>query len=169
MSYLLVLGEREALAWVLREGRMAFPATRRHEVDRLAVGDELFLLTTRGCFHNPVRDRTRVIGRAVVSTRVEPLDPPLELVGRRFTRGCKLDIGVLAPYRTGVEVAPLVPKLDAFPRKDVWSIWLRRPLVSLGQHDVNLIWSRLRRVGRPVSEHLPTYLESIRPVAAPGR
>jgi hypothetical protein len=52
-SYLLVIGEREALAWVLRESRTAFPATRRAEVDRLAVGDELFLLTTRGCFHNP--------------------------------------------------------------------------------------------------------------------
>jgi hypothetical protein len=37
-SYLLILGDRQAIAWVLREQRMAFPATSRAEVSRLAVG-----------------------------------------------------------------------------------------------------------------------------------
>jgi hypothetical protein len=74
-DYLLVIGEREASAWILRESRMAFPATRRAEVDQLAVGDRLFLLTTRGCFHNPGRDRTRGIGRATVASPVVPLEP----------------------------------------------------------------------------------------------
>ena len=37
-TYLLVLSEREAVAWVLEKERMAFPARRRAEVDRLAVG-----------------------------------------------------------------------------------------------------------------------------------
>lgn len=49
---------------------MAFPQRRRAEVDALAVGDELLLLTTRSCFHNPERDRTPVIGRAVVTVQV---------------------------------------------------------------------------------------------------
>jgi hypothetical protein len=43
-SYLLLIGEREALAWILREARMAFPQRRRPEVDNVAVGDELLLL-----------------------------------------------------------------------------------------------------------------------------
>ncbi|WDZ88843.1 hypothetical protein [Nocardiopsis sp. HUAS JQ3] len=36
-TYLLILSEREAVAWVLRTSRMAFPATRRAEVERLKV------------------------------------------------------------------------------------------------------------------------------------
>ncbi|MGW3246560.1 hypothetical protein [Streptomyces sp. NPDC001070] len=48
-SYLLILGKREAVAWVLRERRMAFPPGRRVEVTRLEPGDELLIYTTRGC------------------------------------------------------------------------------------------------------------------------
>jgi hypothetical protein len=166
-SYLLVIGEREALAWVLRESRMAFPATRRPEVDRLGVGDELFLLTTRGCFHNPARDRTRMIGRAVVTTPVVPLHPPLELVGRTFPRGCGLEMASLAPYLTGVDLADLVPRLDAFPDKTAWSIRLRRPLVALSGRDPALVRQRLDRVARPVDTTRAEYLDRIRPVARP--
>ena len=143
-SYLMVIGEREALAWVLRESRTAFPATRRPEVDQLKAGDELFLLTTRGCFHNPGRDRTRVIGHANVTTDVLPLDPPSDLVGR--TRGCSLEITSLAPYLTGVELADFVERLDAFPDKDHWSIRLRRPLVPLSSNDARLLRNALQKV-----------------------
>lgn len=100
-SYLLILAERVAVAWVFRTSRMAFPATRRPEVEQLAVDDELFLLTTRGCWHNPSRDRTRVIGRAVVASPVRVLSEPLNLVDRTFTRGCSLKITSLTPYLTG--------------------------------------------------------------------
>lgn len=163
-SYLLVIGEREALAWLLRESRMAFPTTRRAEVDRLAVGDELFLLTTRGCFHNPTRDRTRVVGRAVASSPVTRLDPPLELVGRTFTRGCGLQITSLAPYLTGVELADLVPELDAFPDKRTWSIRLRRALVALNQRDAAHLREHLQSVTLSVDAARSEYLERIRPV-----
>jgi hypothetical protein len=61
-AYLLILEKREAVAWVLRESRMTFPPTARREVSGLSVGDELFMLTTRGSWHNPTRDRTMVIG-----------------------------------------------------------------------------------------------------------
>lgn len=166
-SYLAVIGEREALAWVLRESRMAFPATRRSEVDRLAVGDELFLLTTRGCFHNPGRDRTRVIGRAVVTTPVAPLDPPVELAGRTFPRGCDLRITSLAPYLTGVELGDLVPRLDAFPDDTTWSIRLRRPLVGLSEGDATLVAERLDSAAGPPENALDGYLHRIKPVARP--
>lgn len=169
-SYLLVIGEREALAWVLRKRRMAFPQTRRSEVDSLAVGDELLLLTTRGCFHNPGRDRTRVIGRASVTTPVVPLDPPVALVGRTFTRGCDLDITSLAPYLTGVELAELVPRLAAFPDKENWSIRLRRPLVRLTERDATLLRGGLGTVAeRPPDAALQGYLERIKPVASQAR
>src|SRR5262245_6430447 len=92
-GYLLVLAEREALAWVLRHSRMAFPARpRRREVMALKTGDDLFLLTTRGCFHNPTRDRTRVIGQATPLGPAVQLDEAYELHGRVFPLGCELRI-----------------------------------------------------------------------------
>jgi len=69
---------------------MAFPATRRSDVERLTVGDRLLLLTTRGCWHNPTRNRIRVIGEAEVATQVHAYDEPVTVAGREFTRGCEL-------------------------------------------------------------------------------
>lgn len=168
-SYLLVIGEREALAWILRERRMAFPETRRAEVDSLAVGDELLLLTTRGCFHNPTRDRTRVVAQASVTAPVLPLDPPVELVGRTFPRGCDLHLRSLAPYLSGVELAHLVPELAAFPDKANWSIRLRRPLVRLAEHDASVVRTQLAAIAdEPRGDVLQEYLDRIKPVISRG-
>src|SRR6202051_2908697 len=68
VGYLLVIGERDALAWVLTTQRMAVPDYRSREVSALEPGDQLFLYTTRGCFHNPTRDRGRVVGVAKATT-----------------------------------------------------------------------------------------------------
>jgi len=65
-SFLLVIGDRDALGWILAEQRMAFPTAQRAEVRALRIEDELFLYTTRGAFKNPTRDRGRVIGAARV-------------------------------------------------------------------------------------------------------
>ncbi|MEV5693523.1 hypothetical protein [Micromonospora globbae] len=46
-SYLVILGDREAIGWVLREERMAFPSTPRAEVAALQEKDRLFLYATR--------------------------------------------------------------------------------------------------------------------------
>src|SRR5262245_1603920 len=83
-SYLLILGDRDAIAWVLREQRMAFPATPRAELASLAVDDRLLLYATRSAWGNPTRDRGRVIGRATVRSAVRALDEPLEIAGRSF-------------------------------------------------------------------------------------
>ncbi|GAA5036453.1 hypothetical protein GCM10023317_90380 [Actinopolymorpha pittospori] len=162
-SFLLVLGEREALAWVLRERRMAFTGLRRREVERLSVGDELFLLTTRGCFHNPTRDRTRLIGRATVASEVTPLLPAIELGSRTFTRGCSLDIQLLAPYLSGVELSLLVPMLDSFPSGDTWGIWLRRSLVSLCSRDAATVRAAVDEACGAFDTEVTAYLQSIKP------
>jgi hypothetical protein len=65
-SYLMPIADREPLMWILHERRTAFPSYRRSDAERLAAGDRLLLYTTRGCFHNPTRDRGRVIGVATV-------------------------------------------------------------------------------------------------------
>jgi hypothetical protein len=63
-SYLLILSDRDAIAWVLREQRMAFPATRRAEL-ALTIDDRLLLYTTRGAWSNPTHSRGRVDHLAV--------------------------------------------------------------------------------------------------------
>ena len=157
-TYLLILSEREAVAWVLEKERMAFPARRRAEVDRL------ILLTTRGCWHNPTRDRTRLIGTAEVTSPVRALDEPVTIAGRDFTRGCDLKVGRVTPYRTGVEVAPLVPELEVFPdtRPGAWAVRIRRPLVQLGRADTDLLTRRLDTVVGDPAELVPEYVAKVR-------
>jgi hypothetical protein len=108
---LLIISERSALAWVLKEERMAFPGGRIGSARELAVDDRLLLYTTRGCFHNPTRDRGRVIGVARVRTEVEELREPVRLADRHLTAGCSIEIEALARLHHGLELAPLVPRL----------------------------------------------------------
>jgi hypothetical protein len=156
-AYLLVLGERDAIAWVLREQRMAFPATPRAEVAGLAEGDRLFLYTTRGAWHNPTRDRGRIIGTARVASPIRLLDAPIEIAGMRFHSGCDLQIGGVVAYPGGVEVQPLVRQLAAFPKPDAWSAYLRRSLVRLPDEDAVLIERALTNSLVSRDEALSTY------------
>jgi hypothetical protein len=156
-AYLVVLGERAAIAWVLREQRMAFPATRRAEVTRLAPGDRLFLYATRGAWHNPTRDRGRIIGTATVDSPVRALDRPLQIAGMTFHSGCGLRIDGVVPYPGGVELQPLVPRLAAFPKPQAWSVYLRRALVPLPERDAELLDGYVTPLLVPRESALPTY------------
>jgi hypothetical protein len=162
-SYLLILGDRQAIAWVLREQRMAFPAMSRTEVNRLAVGDELLIYTTRGAYRNPTRDRGRIIGTATVISAVERLDDPVEFGGRSFPRGCSLLVKSLVPWGEGVELQPFVDRLEAFPNLKAWSTKLRRPLLRLPVQDATLLRARLASEAGTRSDHLGGYLAHDRP------
>lgn len=164
-AYLLVLGDREAIAWVLREQRMAFPSTPRAEVRALAQGDRLYLYATRGAWHNPTRDRGRVLGTAHVSSPVHTLDVPVEIAGRSFHSGCPLSVDGLAPYPQGVELQPLVRDLAAFPKPEAWSIYLRRALLRLPPTDARL----LDRALAPLLTSREAALESYEKAAQPGQ
>jgi hypothetical protein len=148
-GYLLILADREALAWVLREERMAFPAKWSWSAGRLQVGDRLLLYTTRTAFHNPKRDRGRVIGIAAVGSRIEHLREPLTIAGRSFTSACRLKLEGVAALREGVELAPLVPQLSVFPDPATWSAHMRRPFLSLPPSDFRL----LERMVRPLLQN----------------
>src|SRR4051794_12748733 len=89
-SYLLPIADREPLIWILRERRTAFPIYRRRDAQRLAPGDRLLLYVTRGCFHNPTRDRGRVIGVARVRDSVKDLPEPVRFGKKEFAIGVDL-------------------------------------------------------------------------------
>lgn len=154
--YLLVIGDREALGWILTEARTAFPSASRAEVAALAKDDTLFLYTTRGCFKNPTRDRGRVIGTARVTSDVERLGVPIRFGDREFPVGCALDIGPVVEFGNGVELQPLVETLDAFGRTShAWSIQLRRPMLRLSDSDASILLERLAAVDP--AETIDTY------------
>ena len=129
-TYLLILSEREALAWVMEKERMAFPARQSAEVT------------------SPVR----------------VLDESVTIAGRDFTRGCDLKVERVTPYRTGVEVTPLVPELEIFPdtRPGAWTVRIRRPLLRLGGADTELLTRRLEAVVGDPAELVPEYVERVR-------
>lgn len=162
--YLLVLSEREAVAWVLGNRRMAFPAGRSREAYALRPGDELLLYTTRGCYHNPMRDRGRVIGLARVATAASELGDPIRIAGREFPIGCDLSICAVAPVGAGVVLSKLVSQLRVFPDPRSWGIRLRRALVPLPRDDARLLIRNLTPSLSPLSEVLDGYLAAGRPV-----
>jgi hypothetical protein len=156
-SYLLVLGEREAIRWVLRSQRMAFPSYRRSVAALLREGDELLLYVTRNAFHNPTRDRGQVVGMAWVMSRVAPLEEPVSFLGRDYPIGCHLKLEILAPRGQGVDIAPLVDELLVFDGRSSWAAALRTPLVRLPTEDADFLHERLRgRVVKP-EDAIPSY------------
>jgi hypothetical protein len=158
-SYLLVIGDARPLAWVLAEQRMAFPILRKFQAAALEIGDELFIYTTRGCFHRK-GDGGRVIGLALVSSDVRDLAEPVVFNEHRYTSGCTLDIQGVAPLGDGVKLGPLVPQLHAFPEGRAWSMRLRRPPVPLDEHDAALLRHRLNPLLEPLSRHLDPYVKA---------
>jgi hypothetical protein len=162
-AYILVIGERNALAWVLAERRMVFPARTRGQAMLLVPGDSLFLYATRGCFRNPTRDRGRIIGEARVATPVTQLSKAIRFGDRVYPLGCEIDVASLLPRGLGVELASLVDVLRVFPEKSSWSAWMRRTLLPLGDADAGVIRRGLRGVMAPTPETVATYLRFVDP------
>lgn len=162
-SHLLILGERDAIAWVVSQQRMAFTADRAaRAATAVSLGDELFLYATRGAFHNPRLDRGRVFGRAIASTPVEVLRKPMLLAGKTFTHGFAFDLDSLTAPRVGIDLADLVPKLATFRNKTGWASTLRRPLVTLVSEDAKLIRRLLRKETATPSEWISRYVAESR-------
>ena len=159
---LLVIGDREALAWVLTQGRTAFPAKRALAARRLAPRDKLLIYTTRGCFKNPTHHRGRVIGEATVLGPVLPLEEPVSFGGRTFPMGCDLRIDSLAPFGLGVDLATLVQRLNVFVVKESWSVYLRRPTLPLDDGDAKVVRGKLKKVATTPSDAIEGYLRMAR-------
>jgi hypothetical protein len=136
---------------------MAFPAGRSEAARTLAEGDEIFLYTTRGCFRNPTRDLGRVIARASVATPVRALDEPVVFGDRSFTEGCGLHISGLAPFRQGLVLRDLVPRLSVFPDPATWSVRMRRASLALPPGDADLLRAELEPLLRPYDETAGAY------------
>ncbi|MHA7960245.1 hypothetical protein ACX9I7_21060 [Streptomyces sp. L500] len=154
-THLIIIGDREPLAWVLENQRMAFPAGRTTGLPK--KGDEIFLYTTRGCFRNPGRDRGRIMGLATVTSDVATLPVPVSFGDRDFTSGCALQVHGLAQRHEGVVVADLVPQLQVFPDPKTWSARMRRASLRLPEPDADLLRRDLQPMLQPRRSVLSQY------------
>ncbi|MET9772707.1 hypothetical protein ABZ023_00400 [Streptomyces sp. NPDC006367] len=154
-THLIIISDREPLAWVLENQRMAFPARRTTGLPE--KGDEILLYTTRGCFRNPGRDRGRIMGLATVTSEVVALPDPVAFGDRVFTSGCTLQVHGLAPRHEGVALADLVPHLQVFPEPRSWSVRMRRASLRLPEPDADLLRRELQPLLLPRGAVLGQY------------
>jgi hypothetical protein len=149
---LLLIADREPLAWLLTTGRFAVPSARGASVPQ--VGSTLFLYTTRGCFRNPGRDRGRIVGVATVTQGVTHLAESVEFRGRQFSEGFAVEIQR--------ELAPLAGHLHALPDAATWSVRLRRSIVSLDEPDEAMVRELLEPMLMPLDWVIDGYLTACR-------
>ncbi|MGK5497358.1 hypothetical protein [Streptomyces sp. URMC 125] len=93
------------------------------------------------------------MARAHVAGPVRVLPEPVRFGERESTEGCELSIGALAPFRRGLVLRDLVPRLPVFPDPASWSVRLRRTVPTLPPRDAELI-------GRELAPHLRPYAET---------
>lgn len=146
-GHLAILGDRDALVWVLTAHRLAFPEPRYPGVSPRAIkkGDTVFLYTTRGCYRNPSRDRGRVIAETTAASDVGQLTDPPTFGDRSFPLGCRFSIQTLAPAREGADLRELAPQMSSFPIPERWSVYLRRSVLALSPEDVALLRQQMAR------------------------
>lgn len=157
---LLVISDREPLAWLLRTSSFAIPAARAESAPR--PGTTLLLYTTRGCYRNPGRDRSLAMGMAQVTSHPRRLRGPVTFRGHEYVIGLDLDLQGVCRVHEGVQLGPLQGRLELLPPEGPWSYPLRRSVVPLSDPDATLIREPLVSLLRPVSEVLPAYERAAR-------
>ena len=91
---------------------------------------------------------------------VRQLPKPVHIADRTYTHGCRIDVDRAAPPLQGLELAPLVQQLHAFPDPATWSVRMRRTLLTLDDHDARLLRRGLEGHVRPLGEVLKRYEEA---------
>jgi len=124
------------MEWVIDHGRMAVGSRVKSLPER---GDRLVLYASRGAFHNPTRDRARVIGLGI--TKSAPQNRPVVVAGSPYERSFGIEVDQLAEPREGLDFVSLVPRLDFIVKKESWGGALRRPVVRINERDYKTIAS----------------------------
>jgi hypothetical protein len=140
--FLLILGDADGLAYVLRERRMALTPRRRIP---LARGDSVFLYTTRGIFGNPGAGRGLIIGQAEIISDIVKFESGLRIADRFYTSGCQLAITGLAPLGEGIELRRIIDELETFhPHPKRWAFRLYSSFLQLSLQDASVIEEKIQ-------------------------
>jgi len=139
--FLLILGDADGLAYVLREHRLAFTPRRRIPLTR---GDSVFLYTTRGIFRNGA-GRGLIIGRAEIISDIVKFEGGLRIADRIYTSGCRLAITGLVPLGEGVELRQIVDELETFhPHPKRWAFRIYSSFLQLSPKDASVIQEKIQ-------------------------
>lgn len=133
-----VFGEIEGLRSVLASGEMGFRLSASERVHQMSTGDRAVLYESRGAFHNPTRDRSRLRGTTTVVGAPRQGDP-LEILGVRFELFVPFEVDVLLPERSGPEFKDLVPEMEFIRKKDAWGAYLRPNPIRVAPADFGLM------------------------------
>jgi hypothetical protein len=156
-AHLFVVSDARALAWILRESRLAFGQRRLRTVQDLRPGHRIVLYTTQRCFGKLSKtSRPLVIGEAVLTSAVTILEKPYTLDERTFPLGCTIELVCLAPRSSAPDFLKLVPRLNAF--KGSWYLRLRSAPVPLNDHDYRVISDELARTALEPAGVLTEYV-----------
>lgn len=149
-AWLFVLGDRDAKEWVIANKTMAF---RDHiRATGLVNGDRFVLYTTRGCYNNPTRDHSQVIGTGTITSNLRR--DPVAINGETFTQSVTLKFDTEPLDRgEGLDFVSLVPELGFIRKKKSWMAYVRKALVPLPDEDFERVAARL-------AEHRATNLSS---------
>ena len=140
--FLLILGDADGLAYVLREHRLAFTPKRRIPLTR---GDIVFLYTSRRIFRNPSAGRGLIIGRAEIISDIVKFESGLRIADRVYTAGCRLAITGLAPLGEGVELRQIVDELETFhPHPKRWAFRIFSSFLQLSPKDASVIQEKIQ-------------------------
>ena len=135
MPWLVVVGEREALRWIVKNKRMAF---REYiNTSEIAARDEMAVYVTRGAFHTPTRDQSQVLALGQFASR--PTPRPVTILGESYPTSVGLRLSQVLPEREGMPFKPLVPKMRFIKKKSGWAAYLRRSLVRITDEDMATI------------------------------
>jgi hypothetical protein len=94
---------------------------------------------------------------AVVSGAATRLAMPVRFGEREYALDVRFRIRLLAPWRTGVEISPLVSRLATFSNPEAWGARLRRALLPLAEGDGDLLLGLLTKLAPAYPVALPTY------------
>jgi hypothetical protein len=147
--WVIVLGDEESVAWVLRESAMAWTRVSSSRTKLMEVGDMAVLFVSRSAYHNPARDESQLVAVATVTTRPSVLDVPVIVGGRPFDIHCNLRITDRLPERDGVPVKALIDQLGFVKNKRNWGLHFRSSLMEVPKQDFETMADRVRKAATP--------------------
>ncbi len=139
---IIVIGEKNAIEWVLKTQRMAFRDTAR--TTHVHSGDRIALYTTRGAYGNPTRDESQIIALGRFASDVQNKQAVVNDV--TYTKSCGLTITDQLEPRHGLAFRPLVAQLEFVRSKRGWATYMRRTLVPINDRDFTIIERAFNRL-----------------------
>lgn len=150
-TWIVVVGERTALDWVLRTQQVAFRSRSASlALGRLRQGDQIAVYATRGVFHNPTRDQSEFLATAVATSDAKHLNRPRVVAGREFTVQATIRFDAILRPRSGVAAGDVAPNLSFVRKKPQWGQYFRHGLIDVPPKDFAVIRSAIRSSGTRV-------------------